>query len=212
MGYSSDPGNLGKLFISEQTRYKEVIAVKKNIAVGGIALALTVTSLASLYADPIQSGPQVGDKVPGPFAPLNITGSSAGEKCCQYCKNGSHPVAVVFAREVSPAVIQLLKTIDRATAMNRERSLGSYVVFCNEADGIGRQLQDMAQKEGIQNTVVTMYKAGGPEKYRLSTDADVTVVLYNHFTVKANLAFKKGDLNETAIGTIASDIAKMLAD
>lgn len=186
--------------------------MRRIIAIGGIALTLSLTALASLYADPIQSGPQVGDKVPGPFAPLNVTGPSAGEKCCQYCKNGSHPVAVVFAREISPAVIQLLKTIDRATAMNRERGLGSYVVFCNDADGIGTQLQEIAQRESIQSTVITMYKAGGPEKYRISPDADVTVVLYNHFTVKANHTFKKGDLNETAIGAVASDIAKMLAD
>jgi hypothetical protein len=186
--------------------------MQKIIAVTGIALMVALSFPRALHADPIQSGPQVGEKVPGPFAPLNITGPNAGEKCCQYCKNGPRPVVVVFAKEVSPAVIHLVKTIDRATGMNREKGLGSYVVFCSDADGIGRQLQGMAQKEGIQNTVVTLYKAGGPEKYRLSPAADVTVLLYHHFTVKANHAFKNGDLTEAVIGAVGADIAKLLAE
>jgi hypothetical protein len=186
--------------------------MQKIVAVTAIVLTVALTCPRALRADPIQSGPQVGDKVPGPFAPLNITGPNAGEKCCQYCKNGSRPVVVVFAKEVSPAVIQLVKTIDRATGMNRDKGLGSYVVFCSDADGIGRQLQDIAQKEGIQNTVVTLYKAGGPEKYRISPAADVTVLLYHHFTVKANHAFKNGDLTESAINAVGADIAKLMAE
>lgn len=186
--------------------------MRKGVAVLGIVLAAILASLGYLQADPIQSGPQVGEKVPGPFSPLNITGPNAGQKCCQYCKYGSRPVVAVFAREVSPAVIQLIKTIDRATSMNREKGLGSYVVFCSDADGVGRQLQAMAQKEGIQHTVITLYKAGGPEKYRLSPAADVTVLLYHHLTVKANHALKTGDLNETTIGTIGAEIAKLATE
>ena len=82
--------------------------------------------------------------------------------------------SAVFAREVTPAVIQLLKMIDNATAINREQGLGSYVVFCSDAEGLGRQLQDIAQKEKFQHIVLTLYKAGGPEKYRLAPAADVT--------------------------------------
>jgi len=186
--------------------------MRKVITAAGIVLTVALSTPVALYAEPLQSGPQAGEKVPGPFAPLNITGPSAGEKCCQYCKNGPRPVVAVFAREVTPALIQLLKTIDRATGMNREQGLGSYVVFCSDADGFGRRLQDVAQKEGLQHTIVTLYKAGGPEKYRLSPAADVTVLLYHHFTVKSNHAFKNGDLTEAAIGTIAADIAKMLAE
>jgi hypothetical protein len=107
-------------------------------------------------------------------------------------------------------VIQLLKTIDRATAMNQ--GVGSYVVFCSDADGLGRQLQAMAHKEGIQHTVVTLYKAGGPEKYRLSPAADVTVLLYRNFSVKANHTFKSSDLNETTIGTLGAEIAKLAVE
>jgi hypothetical protein len=186
--------------------------MQKVVAAAGIFITVALSTSTTLHAQPLQSGPQPGEKVPGPFAPLNITGPNAGEKCCQYCKNGPRPVVAVFAREVTPAVIQLLKTIDRATGTNREQGLGSYVVFCSDADGLGQRLQDVARKEGLHHTVVTLYKAGGPEKYRLSRAADVTVLVYCHFTVRANHAFKNGDLTEAAIGAVGADITKMLAE
>lgn len=156
--------------------------MRKRFLLMGILLAAAVSYCGELQAEPLQSGPQVGEKVPGPFSPLNITGTNAGEKCCQYCKCGSRPAVAVFARTVTPAVIQLLKTIDRTAAANREQGLGSYAVFCSDEEQIGRQLQGIAQKEQLQNIVLTVYKGNGPEKYRLSSAADVTVLVYRHFT------------------------------
>jgi len=53
-----------------------------RIAVGSpLALLLLVGSLVA--GDTLKSGPQVGDNVPGPFNPLNVTGSAAGQKACQ---------------------------------------------------------------------------------------------------------------------------------
>jgi hypothetical protein len=186
--------------------------MQKLFVATGIILTAALTISGDLHAEPLQSGPQIGEKVPGPLAPLNINGPNAGEKCCQYCKCGPRPVVAVFAREVTPAVIQVLKTLDKAVAMNRAQGLGSYAVFCSDDESIGRQLQDIARKEQLQNVVLTLYKAGGPEKYRLSPAADITVLLYQHFTVKANHTFKKGDLTEAAITAVGADIAKMLAD
>jgi hypothetical protein len=45
-------------------------------AVAGMFLA------GPLGAEEIKSGLQPGDKLPGPFHPLNINGSSAGKKSC----------------------------------------------------------------------------------------------------------------------------------
>ena len=47
--------------------------------------AIVVTAMASACAvagDALKSGPQVGKNIPGPFHPLNVTGSKAGEKNC----------------------------------------------------------------------------------------------------------------------------------
>ncbi len=44
-----------------------------------VAVALVATSYA---ADDLKSGPQVGKNIPGPFHPLNVTGTAAGRKHC----------------------------------------------------------------------------------------------------------------------------------
>jgi hypothetical protein len=48
----------------------------------GASLAVLLASSA-LAAAPLKSGPQVGQIIPGPFNPLNVTGDNAGEKVCQ---------------------------------------------------------------------------------------------------------------------------------
>ena len=45
-----------------------------------LALALLVSS--AWAGDALKSGPQVGDAVPSPFNPLNVTGKFAGTKQC----------------------------------------------------------------------------------------------------------------------------------
>jgi hypothetical protein len=45
--------------------------------------AATLVASATLAGDALKSGPQVGQQVPGPFNPLNVTGSQAGKKFCQ---------------------------------------------------------------------------------------------------------------------------------
>jgi len=47
----------------------------------GVALAV-LTAGAALAAGPA-SGPKVGDSIPGPFNPYNVTGADAGQKRCQ---------------------------------------------------------------------------------------------------------------------------------
>ncbi len=78
-----------------------------------VATGLTLLSLgSSVLAGDLQSGPQVGQKVPGPVHPLNVTGENAGEKACLYCKNGVNPVAMIFARDHSEPLTCLIKKID----------------------------------------------------------------------------------------------------
>src|SRR5450631_1678449 len=96
------------------------------MVVGSALLVAGVNAGGSL-----KSGPQAGQEVPGPFHPLNVTGEHAGKKACLYCVNSGNPVAVVFAREATPAVAKLLKQLDDATLKNSKVSMGSFAVFCS---------------------------------------------------------------------------------
>jgi hypothetical protein len=179
-----------------------------------IACAALVTFLGFTFAaDAVKSGPQVGDNVPGPFHPLNINGSKAGEKNCLFCSNGNNPVAMVFARDVSePTVTMLIKKIDACTARNADAKMGSFVVFCNDDKSLEESLKKVAKEADLKQTVLAIDNPAGPEKYNVSKDADVTVVLYTDRVVKANYAFKKGELNDKAIEKVIADVTKILPE
>src|SRR5260370_4772749 len=119
--------------------------MKRVIALGGLlALAL---SLGQVWAaEAIESGPQVGNDIPGPFKPLNVTGGFAGKKECQVCRNGTNPVAMVFARELSAPLTTLIKKIETATAKNSDKKMGSFVVFCSDEEGLDKKLKELAEK------------------------------------------------------------------
>src|SRR5262249_18914308 len=158
----------------------------------------------------IKSGPQPGQTVPGPFHPLNVTGESAGEKACLYCKNGTNPVAMIFARQVGDNLTSLIKKIDQCTEKNKDAKMGSFVVFLSDSEDLAKQLKELAEKEAIKNTVLSIDTTAGPQAYKVAKDADVTVVLYRNHVVKANHAFARGDLKDDQIAQIVADVSKIV--
>jgi hypothetical protein len=172
------------------------------------AAALTLPA----FAEHIKSGPQAGEKVPGPFHPVNVTGEHKGEKFCLFCVNGENPVAMIFARENSPELVKLVKQIDAATVKNKDKSMGSFVVFLSDKDGLDKELAAVAEKEKIEKTVLSIDNPAGPKAYNVAKDADITVVLYTDRKVKANHAFKKGEMTDKDIEKIVSEVPMILGD
>lgn len=117
---------------------------------------------------------------------------------------------MIFAREVTGPLTSLVKKIDAETAKNKDKKMGSFVVFLSDKEGFDKQLKDLADKEGIKLTVLTLDNVPGPEGYNIAKDADVTVVLYNKSTVEANYAFRKGELNDKSIERIVQDVSKIV--
>ena len=180
-----------------------------------VAFGLAAVMVTGLYAfeekkAPLKSGPQVSEELAGPFHPLNVNGASAGKKNCLYCANGSNPVAMIFAREATPEVAKLIKKIDEATAKNSDAKMGSFVVFCSDDDTLEKKLETMAKDSGISKCILSIDNPAGPKGYNVSKDADVTVVLYVSHTVKANFAFKKGELKDGDIEKIVSALPTIL--
>jgi hypothetical protein len=55
--------------------------MRYRVALGATLAALLLGS--AFAAEGLKSGPQVGQSIPGPFNPLNVTGGQAGTKACQ---------------------------------------------------------------------------------------------------------------------------------
>src|SRR5437667_11270417 len=115
-----------------------------------LACMFALVAGLAVAAEALKSGPQVGEDVPGPFHPLNVTGEDAGKKACLYCKNGNNPVAMVFAREISAPLTKLIKKIDTCTEKHSDCKMGSFVVFLSDEEKLAEQLKDVAKKEGLE--------------------------------------------------------------
>jgi len=182
---------------------------KHSIVALSLAFALFVgTAIAEKAA--VTSGPQVGEELAGPFHPLNVNGSKAGQKNCLYCSNGNNPVAMIFAREPNAELTSLIKKLDACCAKNNSCKLGSFVVFCSDSEGLEGKLKELAKDSKLKNVVLSIDNPAGPEKYNVSKDADVTVVLYVKRTAKANFAFKKGAMTDKDVEAIMKAVPKIL--
>lgn len=176
-----------------------------------VPLAVLLVAGSLRAAGTVRSGPQVGERVPGSFVPLNVTGPDAGQKSCLYCRYGTRPVVMVFARELNPQTINLLKRLEAATAAHADDSLGACVVFCNDSPDLPAQLAETAKQNNVKQVILATYAVAGPARYKIATDSDITVLLYTHCSVKANHAFKKGDTSDSAVDAILGDIKTILS-
>jgi hypothetical protein len=177
-----------------------------------VAMLAVAAIVAQTYAgESLKSGPQVGDKArPKPFFPLNLNGPTPDKKECLVCRNGDNPVAMIFARTPSDQLTSLITKLDAETVKNAEKKMGSFAIFCNDAEGLDGTLKSLAKKQDLKAFVLAIDNPTGPEPYKIAKDADVTVVLYNKSKVIANYAFKKGELKSSDVEKIVSDVSKIV--
>jgi hypothetical protein len=119
---------------------------------------------------------------------------------------------MIFAREISDPLTSLVKKLDAAAVKHNDCSMGSFVVFCSDQEGLEAKLKELAEKENLKKVVLTIDNPAGPSNYKIAKDADVTVVFYTGHKVKANHAFKKGEMKEVDVDQIVSDLSKILPE
>lgn len=171
--------------------------------------ALCVAIVNAEETASVKSGPQADEKLAGPFSPLNVNGDKAGNKNCLYCSNGQKPVAMVFARELTPEVTALIKKLDAACVEHKDANLNSFFVFCSDSEGLEGKLKKTATDADLKKVVLSIDNPAGPEGYNVNKDAEVTVVLYVKRTAKVNMAFKKGEFKEKNVDEIIKALPKI---
>ena len=106
---------------------------------------------------------------------------------------------------------KLVKALDKATEQNTKCEMGSFVVYLSGDEKLESKLKDLAQKEGLKKIVLSIESPEGPAPYKISKDADVTVLLYTERTVKANKPITRTNLRDaiqaTKLGSIQGPIA-----
>lgn len=173
---------------------------------------MLLTLLATLFLAPadLKSGPQVGSRLPGPFEPLNLNGPDAGDESCLYCKFGNCPVVMVFASRPSDAVTKLVAELEKA-ASAAKGEVGACLVVTDTSPAAQKALKTFADDAKLKATVVAVIDAAKLKDYELGKDAEVTVLIYDKRVVRANHAFKTGDLTDKAVTAVTADAAKHYA-
>lgn len=188
-------------FLSQEKTSMKKFAV---FAVACLAVSMTLT------AAEIKSGLQLGESAPA-FNVRDVTGPSAGKTLCYRCKFSARPTVAIFTREVNDNVAELIAKVDAACAKNTDAKLASFVVVVGKDDSIDPKLKAIVADKKIANVPLTTIESeAGPDKYNLSKDAEVTVLMWNGLKVAVNHAFGKGELSKDKIDAIVADTQKIL--
>ena len=179
---------------------------------GVAAACLMALAGVAFAADTLESGLPVGEGPVPPFNVRDITGPNKGKTLCYRCQYGDRPVVTVFTRELNDTVKDLVKKIDARVGENKDKKMAAFVVVLTEdPDAVEPQIEALAKDAKIVNTPLTIIEgSAGPEDYKLSKDAEVTVMMWVDETVKVNQAFARGKLDKKAVEALVGETKKIL--
>jgi hypothetical protein len=177
----------------------------------GVFAACFVLAGAAYAADELTSGLPVGESVPA-FNVRDITGPSKGKTLCYRCQYGARPVVTVFTRELTDEVKDLVKKVDAKVGENKDQKMAAFVVVLTEdADHVEPKIEALAKDSKIASTPLTIVEGvTGPPEYKLSKDAEVTVMMWVEGKVKVNQSFAKGKLDTKAVDALVAETKKIL--
>jgi len=164
-------------------------------------------------AEPCQSGPQCGQR-PGPYAFLIATGPKRGQSHCYICETADRPAVIIFARTPNDVLGKFLAKLDQALASHKAANPNAWVTFLGEDQpALEPKLVEWSRKHGLANIPVGVFEDNdGPPSYRLSRDADVTVLLAVNQKVVVNFALRAGELTEEKQKEIVEALPRILAE
>lgn len=162
-------------------------------------------------SDPCVSGLSVGQR-PGPYSFVVCTGKERGQSFCYICDTADKPAVIVFARTPSDEVGKLAAALDAATADPKNTDLRAWVTFLHESQSaIDSQVVTWGKKHGIKHAPLGVFEdADGPPSYRLSREADATVLLFVKQKVVANFAFRPGEITPAAIEQVLKRVPELI--
>lgn len=173
------------------------------------ALALTVGLGAA--QGPVKSGLPVGLR-PGPYAALVCTGENRGQHHCFVCETADRPAVIVFARALSEPLGKLTKGLDEALAAHKKAELRGWVTFLAESHtALDPKVVEWGRKHAVSTVPLMVFEDPvGPPSYRLSKEAEVTVLLSIKQKVVANFAFRAGELNDQGVAAVLKALPQIV--
>jgi len=176
----------------------------KNFLMVAVAIS-TFSSLA--MADGLEVGTPVNA-----FYVKDVTGPAAGTKLCYRCRYGDRPVVSIFARDLNGEVKSLIHEVDTAVGANQAKDLKAFVVLLSdEPEAKEAALKEVAAQSKVTNTPLTTFDGNiGPRDYKITQDAQVTVMMWVDGKLKVNEAYKPGELTKDKIQSLLGKTSQIL--
>ncbi len=173
---------------------------------------LTCLSVNALAAGPCVSGLAPGQKV-GPYSSVVSVGKERGQAHCFICATEDRPAVVVFARSLDDSLGKLTRGLDKALVDHKASELRAWVTFLNaDQTNFDPKVVAWSKKEAIRGVPLSVFEdADGPPSYKVSRDADVTVLVFAKQKVVANFAFRSGELSDEHIADVLKAVAAAAA-
>ncbi|HYV38050.1 MAG TPA: tetratricopeptide repeat protein [Gemmataceae bacterium] len=159
----------------------------------------------------IQAGLERGSR-PGPYASVVVTGTQRGTSHCFICETADKPAVIIFARSQTDGLGKLAAGVDKAIAKNKDADLRSWITFLHaDQSSMDAKILQWARQHAITNIPTAVFEdVGGPPSYKLSKDADVTVLLSVNQKVVATFTFRSGELTEVRIAEVLKGVAELV--
>ena len=173
--------------------------------------ALCAFVVDSRAEGPCVSGLKVGQR-PGPYSFVVATGPERGKSTCYVCETAERPAVVVFARSLSEPLGKLAAKLDKAVADHKKAELRGWItLLSNDQPTLDPQVVEWGKKHAIRQIPLGVFESeGGPPSYRLSREADVTILLFVKQKVVVNFAFRSGELNDERVGEVVKALPRIL--
>ena len=170
---------------------------------------LAFTLLALAVGEPCVSGVPVGQR-PGPYSFLIATGPDRGKQECYVCAQADKPTVVVFGRALSDSTGKLLAALDAEASSRKDSRLKCWFTQLTETADLNA-LAKWSQAHGLKSlTLGASEDVDGPPGYKLSPEAEVTVLMFVNKKVVVNVALRAGELTPERVAEIRASLPRIL--
>ncbi|MCH5374061.1 MAG: hypothetical protein JJ992_08795 [Planctomycetes bacterium] len=115
----------------------------------------------------------------------------------------------MFAKAPGDDLASLAKQIDKVVAANADKKLAAVINFTGEStDEYQEKIAKFAEDNAIKNIALTV--TADAKRFKVSDDAEVTVMHYKGKQVKFNYSSDKSGLDEKAVKAIVDGVQKIL--
>lgn len=160
-------------------------------------------------ADPVFSGPQIGESL-APFKVTSVYGDSAGREVDPVKLAGDKANMLVFVHKLTRPGIALTRSLTGYAKSQSGQGAVSAIVWLDDDQAAAEQYLKRAKKSLNFSVPVGVSIDGveGPGAYGLNRNVELTVIIAKDSKVTANFALVQPSVTEAS--KIASELAKLV--